>query len=79
MHEFAHLFLHPMTLYCAAVTAEQLATEREADIFAAHMLMPEPWLRADRERGLCNPVELARRYQVSPVAMRRRLRELGIT
>jgi Zn-dependent peptidase ImmA (M78 family) len=44
--------------------------EREADEFAAELLMPERFLRKDLERGRRYGLkELARRYDVSPQAM----------
>ena len=40
-HELGHLLLHP-TEYCREATDLQEQTEREADTFASHFLMPEP-------------------------------------
>ena len=43
-HELGHLLLHP-TEYCREATDLQEQTEREADIFASHFLMPGTRLR----------------------------------
>jgi len=43
--------------------------EREANEFAAELLMPEQFLRDDVARGVLDVPRLARRYQVSEQAM----------
>ena len=54
------------------------AQEREADQFAAELLMPEPLVReAFIEQG-GDPSRLADRFDVSRQAMRNRLRHLGL-
>lgn len=54
------------------------ADEREANRFAAALLMDERWLREDWAAGERNLVKLARRYQVSQEAMSFRLSNLGL-
>jgi Zn-dependent peptidase ImmA (M78 family) len=43
--------------------------EREANSFAAALLMDARWIRKDVGEGLRNPRALAQRYQVSEAAM----------
>lgn len=52
--------------------------EREANAFAAALLMDERWLREDWAKGTRNVHELARRYRVSDEAMSFRLINLGL-
>ena len=52
--------------------------EREANAFAASLLMDERWLRDDWANGWRNVGELATRYQVSEEAMSFRLMNLGL-
>ena len=53
------------------------AIEREANVFAAELLMPEPAVRAVwHELGEAEPV--AARFDVSPSAMRWRLYSFGL-
>ncbi len=51
--------------------------EREADAFAAQLLMPTEALVADVRGGITNVHILAERYQVSGLAMKYRLLNLG--
>jgi predicted transcriptional regulator len=80
-HELKHLIDDP-----AAATHEQahivasnagLASERICDYFAACLLMPKVLIRRDWFSGLQAVGSLAKRYQVSPRAMERRLAQLG--
>ena len=80
-HEIGHFVLHPQRLSPergGAVNAALRAQEREADQFAAELLMPEPLVReAVVEQG--GDVErLAGRFDVSRQAMQTRLRRLGL-
>lgn len=77
-HEAGHYLMHNGVSYCLAKSMRQLQTEREADIFATAMLMPEPWIRRDLVDGWRGTAILAGRYAVSQLAMSRRLRELGV-
>lgn len=52
--------------------------ERVCDRFAAALLMPKMLLRADWADGLQDIARLARRYDVSRIAMRVRLSQLGL-
>lgn len=52
--------------------------ERDCNYFAACVLMPEAWVRADWERGLRDEQQLARRYGVHRRGVQRRLVELGL-
>jgi len=52
--------------------------EREANNFAASLLMDERWLREDWANGRRNVVKLAARYRVSAEAMSFRLMNLGL-
>lgn len=77
-HELGHFLLHENITYCRAVTFEQKQYEREADRFATGMLMPSEWLYRDWADGIRQPFRLAQRYDVSQLAMKRRLAELAI-
>jgi hypothetical protein len=52
--------------------------EREANAFAALLLMDEQWVRRDFASGLRDVGSLAERYEVSPAAMGFRLVNLGL-
>ena len=54
-----------------------LELEREADIFAANVMMPADWVRRSHRRQSTLQA-LARDFGVTPTAMMRRLRELGL-
>ena len=80
-HEIGHFVLHPGR--CRAerdglANAAMLAEEREADAFAAELLMPEHLVwQAVREQG-ADVQRLADRFQVSSRAMQVRLRRLHL-
>jgi Zn-dependent peptidase ImmA (M78 family) len=57
--------------------AADRALEREANVFAAELLMPEPAVRAEWPRA-ATATELARRFGVSEEAMAWRLYSLGL-
>jgi hypothetical protein len=84
-HELGHWVCqvqegHEAPVYCrpadVAPTADRLL-EREANVFAAELLMPEPAVRAEwlRAESAC---ELATWFGVSEEAMRWRLYNLGL-
>ncbi|HVO55961.1 MAG TPA: XRE family transcriptional regulator [Solirubrobacterales bacterium] len=52
--------------------------EREANAFAAALLMDERWVREDFADGIRDVTDLAQRYAVSSEAMGFRLRNLGL-
>ena len=87
-HELGHWYLHHAgggteTRYCRSdevgvtVTSTR-AREREANRFAAALLMPEPLVRAETVRLRCNVGLLARGFGVSEAAMRVRLIQLDV-
>jgi Zn-dependent peptidase ImmA (M78 family) len=78
-HELGHWFCHcvgraPAPVYCRAedlsadVEGPARALEREANIFAAELLMPEAAVRAEWSR-LEDPSAVAKRFGVSDLAM----------
>jgi hypothetical protein len=73
-----HLEGKSAPVYCRATdvqpepTAADRALEREANVFAAELLMPEAVLRKEWS-GNANLAELADRFGVSPVAIQWRL------
>lgn len=81
-HEIGHIALGE----CGAGRRRPLGWRIEealCDVFAAELLMPAPWLRREW-RGLRGEeaervAALARRFDVSRAAARRRLRELGLS
>jgi Zn-dependent peptidase ImmA (M78 family) len=79
-HELGHLLYDD----CAGRTrshpghADERA-ERLCDLFAANLLMPRSWVKADwASRGIQDVSMLARRYEVSWSAMNYRLDQLGL-
>jgi Zn-dependent peptidase ImmA (M78 family) len=69
-------------VYCRAddigVDPESKALEREANVFAANLLMPEPAVRAEWP-AVENLDECAARFDVSPSAMHWRLYSFGMS
>ncbi len=80
-HEIGHFVLHAERVgpeRGGGVNAAWQAQEREADQFAAELLMPEPLVRqAVVEQG-ADVDRLADRFDVSRQAMKTRLRRLGL-
>jgi len=80
-HEIGHFVLHPEPRRrerSGAVSEAGNGEEREADAFAAELLMPEHLVReAVRESGP-GVARLADRFAVSRKAMQARLRSLGL-
>lgn len=77
-HELGHFFLHRgLQPAFTHLGKSQGRLEREADLFAAELLMPEGDVRLAAQ--LTNFSGLVRAFEVSAAAMRRRLTELGIT
>jgi hypothetical protein len=84
-HEIGHHFLHSdgATVLCRAADVDQSEDaarlkERQANRFAAELLMPEPVVRERVERDGPDVEELARIFDVSPIAMAYRLVNLDI-
>jgi hypothetical protein len=85
-HELGHWICHalegtkPAPSYCRAVDISEVAEraiEREANVFAAELLMPEQAVRSIwKEFGEVEQV--AQRFDVSPSAMRWRLYSFGL-
>jgi hypothetical protein len=80
-HEIGHFVLHPergRPERGGVVNEAGRMEEREADAFAAELLMPEHLVRdAVREQGL-DVDRLADRFEVSRKAMQARLRHMGL-
>ena len=80
-HEVGHFILHPGRLAperSGMANEAMRLDEREADLFAAELLMPEHMVRrATLEEGADARV-LADRFEVSEAAMSLRLRRLGL-
>lgn len=57
----------------------EMAHERQANSFAASVLMPEKLLREDVDNGVKNIVDLYKKYEVSKSAMSWRLKNLGLS
>jgi hypothetical protein len=98
-HEIGHWVCHCLEgrapdmapAYCRPVDlteATDRALEREANVFAAELLMPEPAVRAaweelvalshEQSRELDRVAACARRFDVSPTAMQWRLYAFGL-
>ncbi|HWY18463.1 MAG TPA: ImmA/IrrE family metallo-endopeptidase [Solirubrobacteraceae bacterium] len=82
IHEFKHILDDPFIEWLyptrSGYSPEDRA-ERICDYFAACMLMPRMWIKRDWAGGGIQDIDrLARRYQVSRVAMAVRLSELRL-
>jgi hypothetical protein len=85
-HELGHWICHalegadPTVSYCRPIDLTEAADrsmEREANVFAAELLMPERAVRTSWEE-LCSAEAVASRFDVSPSAMRWRLYSFGL-
>jgi len=83
-HEIGHHLLHSdgAAVLCRPADVEtaqasERAREREANRFAAELLMPEAMVREAADRDGPDPIALAARFGVSDVAMGFRLVTLG--
>ncbi|TQM02671.1 ImmA/IrrE family metallo-endopeptidase [Stenotrophomonas muris] len=82
-HEIAHYVLHRKQqgtfrdVIFMRRSSNANSMEREADTFAAQLLMPEDQLIRDIRSGMVNVMMLAARYNVSALAMKYRLQNLG--
>ena len=86
-HELGHWICHAHEraeaepVYCRQADLARdadRALEREANVFAAELLMPEPLVRSAWSE-LRSAEEVATRFDVSPTAMRWRLFSFGLT
>ena len=76
-HELGHCILHPRGIYAYGHGKDRF--EREANIAAAEILMPEVEVRrVAKEKGVA-PATLSRVFGVSRAAMRVRIEELGLS
>lgn len=81
-HEFKHVIDDPIIERLFRHLPEDQRhdrAERLCNYFAACLLMPRGWIKADWCSGLQDVGALARRYYVSREAMTTRLSELGLT
>jgi Zn-dependent peptidase ImmA (M78 family) len=78
-HELKHVLDHPFVtiLYPRRDVSTELA-ERACDYFAACLLMPRRWLRQAWAEGMRDGRVLARRFGVTPQAVKVRLLQLGL-
>lgn len=77
-HEIGHHRLHKTTLdLYRSQDASRTPEEREADSFAAALLMPASLLEAAIQKGVVAIDDLAHLFQVSNPSMRIRIRDLG--
>jgi Zn-dependent peptidase ImmA (M78 family) len=80
-HEIGHFVLHPERQRAergGAVNSGMRSQEREADRFAAELLMPEHLVRHAVVQVGADVGRLAERFEVSEAAMRVRLSRLGL-
>jgi hypothetical protein len=79
-HEVGHAVLHgsPHGVASARGDGGNKTRERDADAFAAELLMPRKFMRSAVEEFGANAEALAVRFQVSAEAMSNRLSELGL-
>jgi hypothetical protein len=82
-HEIAHHVMHGAQPHLRAGTWETHELEYEADLLAAELLMPDPWLaravkKAENEHQSVDLEELARTFQVGRQEMEKRLRQLDL-
>lgn len=85
-HEIAHFVLHRDLigdgviddgLYRSATLSGTV--ERQANRYAASILMPQQFVRAFWSRGIRSPQELATAFGVSPAVAEIRIAELGLS
>ena len=81
-HELKHIVDHPFRDYLYSqpkrTTAGRDRAEVVADHFAACLLMPKKWIYAAWNEGIRDVGDLAYFFEVSRVAMERRIRDLGL-
>ena len=84
-HEFAHYQLHRENLAEFAEgerilhrSDERNIIERQANNFAANLLMPEELFREEVRRTRGDITLIAKRFNVSPLALRYRAKSLGM-
>lgn len=81
LHEFAHIVFDRRTDEAAphdGLARPWQRSEHDCNYFAACVLMPASWIKADWNGGLRDQQALARRYGVHPRGIQLRLMELGL-
>jgi Zn-dependent peptidase ImmA (M78 family) len=81
-HEIKHILDHGMSEHLYPTTqwgTSDVRSERVCDYFAASLLMPKRLVKRRFFQGQNDPVELSAEFGVSPMAMRFRLDQLGLT
>jgi len=82
-HEIAHHVLHGAVPHLRGSSWETHELEYEADLLAAELLIPDPWVvrslkRAQKEHDNLDIEDLAREFGVGAKEMERRLRQLDL-
>jgi uncharacterized protein DUF955 len=82
-HEIAHHILHGAEPHVRGASWETHELEYEADLLAAELLIPEPWLtkalkRSERDHHTADIEELAAEFKVGRHEMEKRLRQLDL-
>jgi Zn-dependent peptidase ImmA (M78 family) len=79
-HEFKHILDHPFAtiLYPGRSEGRSELAEQVCDYFAACLLMPRRWLRRAWAEGVRDSHVLARRFGVTPQAVKVRLLQVGL-
>ena len=82
-HEIAHHVMHGAQPHLRAGTWETHELEYEADLLAAELLIPDPWLaravkKAEHDHQTVDLEDLARTFQVGRQEMEKRLRQLDL-
>ena len=81
-HEFKHVLDDPFIEWLYPTIRRRSPEDRAesiCDLFAANLLMPRAWVKADwASQGIQDVARLARRYRVSEVAMSYRLDQLRL-
>lgn len=80
LHEFKHIIDHTTKewLYGPEASTRSPAAERAADYFAACVLMPKLYVKRHWGQGPRTVSAMARRFEVSPQAMKYRLSQLQL-
>jgi len=78
-HEFKHVLDNPFAdvVYSGCIPSKQ-RVEQVCDYFAGCLLMPRPWIKSAWQAGIQDVGSLARRFDVSQMAMRVRLLQIGL-
>jgi len=81
-HEFKHVLDAPLLDSTYASIADQIDGEQQieqiCDYFAACLLMPKRWVKRLWGEGITNLDALADAFDVSTIAMKRRLEDIGL-